>query len=351
MSIEKEFFGRTKDGKEVMLYTITNKNGMTAKISTYGAVLVSLLVPDKTGKLKDVVLGYDSLEPYFENAPGFGAVIGRNANRIANGTFSLNGKTYQLLKNDGENNLHSGPKGFQHGLWKAEEIEKKDKLLQGLMLSYHSPDGQQGFPGSLDAAITYILTEDNSLILDYKAVSDADTVVNLTNHTYFNLAGHDSGSVLKQKVYIDGDYFTPADKNSIPTGELAPVAGTPMDFTTLKPIGQDIDAEYEPLAFGGGYDHNWVLKTKPGHVVLVAKMVDEDSGRIMEVYTDSPGLQFYTANFLNGEIGKDGVVYESRGAACFETQFFPDGINKEKFQKPILKKGEVWDYTTIYKFL
>lgn len=350
MSIIKEFFGTADDGRTVETYSLKNKNGMSAKISTFGAILVSLLVPDSKGSLADVVLGYDELEPYFDNGDGFGAVIGRNANRIANAAFSLNGRTYALEKNDGDNNLHSGRKGFQRGIWKAEAGQ--DDMGLHLSLTYHSPDMEQGFPGNLDVVVTYSLTDDNTLILDYQAVSDQDTVVNLTNHSYFNLSGHNSGTILNQKVWIDADRFTPTDSELTPTGELRDVTGTPMDFRTMKPIGRDIQADYEPLHIAGGYDHNWVLNSEGNQVSLAAKMEDDGSGRSLEVYTDMPGLQFYTANFLNGKCPcKEEAMYDKYDGACFETQFYPNAVNTPSFPSPVLKAGELYHYTTVFRFL
>lgn len=352
MSIQKEAFGTAKSGETIYIYTITNDNGMKVGISTFGAVIHSLLVPDQNKQLEDVVLGYDKLESYFDNAPGFGAVIGRNANRIENAEFTLNGIKYPLLKNDGSNNLHSGPDGFQHGVWEASVCDEGDENGQSVILTYHSKDGEQGFPGNFDIAVTYTLTGDNALILCYKGISDADTIVNMTNHCYFNLSGHNSGTVLQQKVWMDADQFTPTDRFSIPTGELRDVAGTPMDFTVLKPIGKDIQSDYEQIVFGNGFDHNWVLKTTKGQVELVARMEDEVSGRRMEVYTDMPGMQFYTANFLDGtEVGKGNTPYLKNAGACFETQFFPDAVHKPHFPQSVLRALEQYHYTTVYKFL
>lgn len=347
--MRRELFGTTSKGEQVYKYTLTNKNGMKAVISELGAVVLELHVPDAEGKLDDVVLGYASVEPYEENAPGFGAVVGRHANRIGGASFELNGKTYELAKNDnGKNNLHSNPASYIKRIWKQEDVESE--LGDSVLLTLFSPDGDQGYPGNLQASIQYILTDDNRLILEYHAASDEDTIVNMTNHSYFNLSGHASGSILNHKVWIDSDEFTPSDAELIPTGVIAPVAGTPMDFNTMKTIGQDIDADYEPLNFAGGYDHNYVLKTN-GEVKLIAKLEDEASGRGMKVYTDLPGVQFYTGNFIEKEDNcKDGTVYDKRHGVCFESQYYPDGIHHKNFPSPVLKAGEEYHTTTVYQF-
>ncbi|WP_167955929.1 aldose epimerase family protein [Anaerosporobacter faecicola] len=348
MSIKKSAFGKTMEGEQASLYTLKNKSGMTAVFSDYGAVLVKLLVPDANGKLEDVVLGYDKLEQYTKNAPGFGSFIGRHANRIGNASFILNGKTYELEKNDGNNNLHSGRKSFNKFLYETEYYE--DEESASIEFSRLSPDMEQGFPGNLDITVTYTLTDENELVMEYLAVPDKDTVVNFTNHSYFNLSGHAAGSILNHKVWINADQFTPTDDALIPTGEFADVEGTPMDFRTAKEIGRDIQAEYKPLKQAGGYDHNFVLKHESNDVELVAELTDEASGRKMEVYTDLPGMQFYTANFLNGEKGKDGVEYHSRDGVCFETQFYPNSCNIPEFPSSVTKADQQYDYVTVYKF-
>lgn len=349
MSVEKTLFGITKEGEKVYKYTVENKNGMKAVVSEYGAVLVSLFVPDKKGELTDVVLGFDKLESYFDNTPGFGSTIGRHANRIGGASFELNEVTYKLDKNEGNNNLHGGFNGYNKRVWKSE-VEEND-LGQAVKFTYKSKDSDQGFPGNLDVSVTYTLTEDNSLMLSYNAVADKDTIVNLTNHSYFNLSGHDSGLATDQKVWIDSDYFTRTDSESIPTGEIASVKGTPMDFNTLTTVSDRIDADFNDLKLAGGYDHNWVLKNN-GENALVARLVDEKSQREMEVYTDLPGMQFYSANFLDGtEIGKGGVKYVKRSGLCFETQYFPDSIHHANFKQAILKAGETYNTVTVYKFI
>lgn len=349
VGIEKEFFGKTKEGISVDLYTVTNSNGTMAKFTNYGAILVSLFIPDKDGQLIDVVLGYDNLEGYFSNGPGFGSTIGRHANRIGKAEFVLNGVKYKLEENDGKNNLHSGFDGFNKRVWICNSYE--GELGNSIEFVYHSKDGDQGFPGNLDVKVTYTLTDEDSLIIDYYGVSDEDTILNLTNHTYFNLSGHNSGDILKHTVWIDSDYFTESDGEAIPTGAILPVKNTPMDFNVAKTIGKDIDSDYYQIVQGKGYDHNWVLKTTKGEVTLIARMEDKYSSIGMEVFTDMPGLQFYTANFLDGsEIGKEGQAYEFRSGACFETQFYPNAMNIANFPSPILKAGQEYHSTTVYKF-
>ncbi len=348
MSVSKKLFGKTKNGEEVTIYTLKNDKGMTATFLDYGAVLVNLLVPDANGKFDDVVLGYDTVAEYEINGPGFGSFIGRHANRIGDAKFTLNGKTYELEKNDGKNNLHSGSVGYNKFMYEAETFEEEDSV--SVEFSRLSPDMEQGFPGNLDISVTYTLTNDNELVIEYLAVSDQDTIVNLTNHTYFNLAGHKSGTILNHLVQIDADQFTPTTDDLIPTGEFADVTGTPMDFRKLKPIGQDINAEYKPLIQAGGYDHNYVLNINENEVTKVAELVEEKSGRKMTVYTDKPGLQLYTANFLTNEKGKDGVVYQKNDGVCFETQYYPNSCNIEAFPSSVLKAGEEYDFVTIYKF-
>lgn len=350
MAINVERFGETPKGQQADKYTLTNEHGVSASFTNLGGTWISMVVPDREGRMADVVLGYDCLEHYLKNPPHFGAIIGRNANRIGGAVFSLNGETYTLTKNDGENNLHSGL-DFYHGrIWEVELDESS--LGSRVSFSLFSPDGDQGFPGNAQITVSYTLTQDDSVIIDYHMISDADTIANFTNHSYFNLAGHNRGDILSQKVWINADYFTPADAASIPLGNLEPVKGTPMDFTQMKEIGLEIGADYEPLILGKGYDHNWVLKhEKPGEVELCAKAYDPVSGRGMEVYTDLPGMQFYTGNFLNGDLpGKEGAVYAMRSAFCFETQYYPDAANKPSFPSPILRAGEEYKTTTIYQF-
>ena len=349
MAYKKELWGNMPDKREVYLYTLVNRNGVSASFTNLGAVWVNMNVPDREGKMVDVVLGFDSADEYLLNPPHFGAPIGRNANRIAGAKFSINGKEYRLKANNGPNNLHSGPDLYQSRLWDSEAEE--NDLGTSVSFSLLSPDGDQGFPGNANITVTYTLTPDNSLEISYHMICDADTVANFTNHSYFNLDGQGGTDAMKQRVWIDGDAYTRADKGSIPTGEITPVKGTPMDFTVMKPIEQDIHEEYEALIYGGGYDHNWVLNHLPGEVSLCAASESDKTGIRMEVYTDLPGMQFYTANFLNdGMKGKGGAVYEKRCCYCFETQYYPDSVNKPEFQSPVLKAGEEYKTTTIYKF-
>ena len=349
MAYKKELWGNMPDGREVYLYTLVNRNGVSASFTNLGAVWVNMNVPDRDGNLVDVVLGFDSADEYLINPPHFGAPIGRNANRIAGAKFSINGKEYKLDPNNGPNNLHSGPDLYQSRLWNSEAEE--NDLGTSVSFSLFSPDGDQGFPGNANITITYTLTPDNSLDISYHMICDADTVANFTNHSYFNLDGLNGADAMKQRVWIDADTYTRADEGSIPTGEFTPVKGTPMDFTVMKPIEQDINENYEALIFGGGYDHNWVLNHPQGEVSLCAASESDKTGIRMEVYTDLPGIQFYTANFLkNGMTGKGGAVYEKRCCYCFETQYYPDSVNKPEFQSPVLKAGEEYKTTTIYKF-
>src|SRR2546428_10144291 len=319
-----------------------------ARIMTYGGILVSLRVPDRNGKLEDVVLGYDNLEGYLKNnSPHFGAIIGRYGNRIAKGRFTLNGREYRLAQNNGENHLHGGIKGFDKVIWKAREVKSKEGV--GLSLTYLSRDGEEGYPGNLSATVVYMLTNSNELKIDYKATTDKDTILNLTNHSYFNLAGR--GSILTHQVMIKADRFTPVDQGLIPTGELKSVHGTPMDFTQPTVIGARIEQHDQQLIFGKGYDHNWVLNRNDNALTLAARVYEPETGRVLEVYTTEPGLQFYTGNFLDGSIrGKAGQVYQKRYGFCLETQHFPDSPNKPHFPAVALKPGQRYATTTIYKF-
>ena len=344
MSVEKKFYGYTADQKEISSYTLTNKSGMKAVLLDIGAVIESLLVPDKNGNLVDVVLGFGDPKLYLENNGSLGAVVGRHANRIANATYTLNGVTYKLEANNGPNNLHSNPGSYYKRLWDAKIGENS------VAFTLHSPDGDQNYPGNFTVTVTYTLSDENGLSLKYDMESDKDTLANLTNHSYFNMDGHASGDVLDQEVWIDADAFTRADAESIPTGEITPVEGTPMDFRTKKAIGKEIETDYEALNFGKGYDHNWVLNNK-GEFAKVAEMSSEESGITMEVYTDLPGMQLYTGNFIVDAKGKGGAHYHKRQAACCETQFFPDAIHKENFAGPVCKKGETYETTTMYKFI
>lgn len=336
-------FGKTSKGESTRLYSMKNKNGMEIAVTDYGAALVKVIVPDKDNKLQDVALGYDSAEGYEKGDVYFGASVGRVANRIGGASFELNGKTYELTANANGNSLHGGRDYYNKRLW--EVTEEKDKSIT---FTLHSPDGDQGYPGNVDIAITYELTEDNEIKIHYYAVPDADTLINLTNHSYFNLSGHASGTVLDQEVMIVADEFTRADAESIPTGEIVPVKGTPMDFREYKAIGQEVEADYEALVFGQGYDHNWALNGDG--MRTVAGMRSKETGIVMEVATDLPGMQFYIGNFLISEAGKEGAEYKKRHGACFETQYFPDAVHKEHFEGPVVRAGEAYDTTTAYKF-
>jgi aldose 1-epimerase len=345
--IKKEAFGVTSDNVPVELYTLTNSHGIEARIMTYGGTVVSLKVPDRQGKLGDVVLGYDSLDGYLKNSPYFGAIVGRYGNRIANGQFTLDGKQYTLPKNDGANTLHGGTRGFDKVVWAAKEVRGKDG--SGLALSYTSTDGDQGFPGNLSVTVVYTITENNELKIDYSATTDKPTVVNLTHHSYFNLAGQ--GTILKHELMINAGKFTPVGAGLIPTGELRAVTGTPMDFKRSTEIGSRIDQVDDQLTLGKGYDHNWVLDSRGGKLALAARVYEPSSGRVMEVYTTEPGLQFYSGNFLDGSIrGKAGQVYQRRSGFCLETQHFPDSPNKPAFPSTVLKPGQQYKSTTVYKF-
>jgi aldose 1-epimerase len=345
--LKKEAFGVNSDNVPVELYTLTNSHGMEARIMTYGGTVVSLKVPDRQGKLGDVVLGYDSLDGYLKNSPYFGSIVGRYGNRIGNGQFSLDGKQYTLPKNDGANTLHGGTRGFDKVVWSAKEVKGKDG--SGLTLTYLSKDGDQGFPGNLSVSVVYAITENNELKIDYSATTDKTTVVNLTHHSYFNLAGQ--GTILKHELMINAGKFTPVDGGLIPTGELRAVSGTPMDFKRSAEIGARIDQSYEQLSLGKGYDHNWVLDSRGGKLALAARVYEASSGRIMEVYTTEPGLQFYSGNFLDGSItGKSAQVYQRRSGFCLETQHFPDSPNKTAFPSTVLKPGQQYKSSTVYRF-
>lgn len=349
MSISKRFYGKTQDGLSVDIFTLKNSNGMTAEITNFGGILVSLLVPDKNGRYDDVVLGFDKLDDYLKSGPYFGALIGRHANRIEGARFEINGIEYKVFKNEGENHLHGGLKGFDKAVWQAEIV--KNGPDESLALSYLSKDGEEGYPGNLDVKVTYTLTDDNALRIDYFAVSDKDTVINLTNHSYFNLSGHRSGDVLRHELKINSDKFTVIDKYSIPTGEIRDVKDTPMDFTERTPIGPGLSSNYEQIVFGNGYDHNWVLNFRSEKPEKAAEVFDPDSGRIMEVCTTSPGVQFYSGNYLDGSrVCKDGARYDKRSGLCLETQYFPDSLNQKHFPSPIFKAGQQYKHTTIYKF-
>lgn len=341
-------FGTTPDGQPVRLYTLGNGRGMTAEIITYGAIVVSLTAPDKDGEFDDVVLGYDNLADYIKVTPYFGAIVGRYGNRIDKGKFTLDGTTYRLATNDGENHLHGGIKGFDKVVWQDEPVDRSDAV--GVKLSYLSEDGEEGYPGNLKVSVTYLLTDRNELRIEYEATTDEATPINVTHHGYFNLTGG-RRNILGHELMLNADRFTPVDEGLIPTGELRPVEGTPMDFRKRTPIGARIDDDYEQLQFGGGYDHNWVLNKKGDAMTLAAEVYEPTTGRLMTVRTTEPGVQFYAGNFLDGTItGKDGVVYTHRYGFCLETQHYPDSPNKPDFPSTILRPGRVHKTTTVYAF-
>jgi aldose 1-epimerase len=348
-SIRKEPFGALPDGSRIDLYTLTNPSGMEARIMTYGGIIVSLRVPDKTGRLDDVVLGYDSLQQYLQDSPYFGCIVGRYANRIANGTFTLDGKTYTLAVNNGKNHLHGGVRGFDKVLWNAFAATAGDDLT--LTLAYTSRNLEEGYPGTLKVMVVYTMTPANELKVSYSAETDAPTVVNLTQHSYFNLAGQGTGDILGHRLMIDADRFTPVDSGLIPTGVLQPVEGTPFDFRTATPIGARISENDIQLKLAGGYDHNFVLNGAAGAMRLAARVEEPTSGRVMEVLTTEPGVQFYSGNFLDGHnIGKGGHAYRHRYGFCLETQHFPDSPNHPSFPSTVLLPGATYSTQTIYKF-
>jgi aldose 1-epimerase len=340
-------FGRAPDGAPVEIFTLTNAHGVQVRAMTFGAIITSIRVPDRNGRFADVVLGFDTLEPYTKEHPYFGAVVGRYGNRIAGARFSLGGRTFKLAANNGPNHLHGGVKGFDKFVWRAEPIAR------GIGVSFWrtSPDGEEGYPGALDVRVTYTLTDANALEIEYQATADADTPVNLTQHTYFNLAGHDGGSILGHELTLNADRYTPVDATLIPTGELVPVAGTPFDFTKPSSIGARIDQPNEQLTRGRGYDHNFVLNRKGAGVQPAARVVDPKSGRTLEVSTTEPGVQLYTGNFLDGTVkGKGGAAYPQRGGLCLETQHFPDSPNQPSFPSTIVRPGQQLRSQTVFTF-
>ena len=338
-------FGITKDGSKPYLYKMKNDAGMEVQVSDFGATLVNVTVLDQDKNPVEVVLGYEDAAGYENGTAAIGAIVGRNANRIGGACVTINGIDYKLAENDGKNNLHSGPDVYQKRMWRV--VENGDDHVTFLL---HSPDGDQGYPGTADIYVTYSLDKDDKLDIFYEALSDKDTILNMTNHSYFNLDGHNSGSVLQHTLTLEADYFTPGDAQSIPTGEILPVENTPMDFREGRKIGERIEEEYEPLRFGNGYDHNWVLKNK-GNFEKVAELMAEESGIVMETYTDRPGMQIYTANFVENEVGKEGVVYGKRSAVCLETQCYPDAVHHENFPSPVYRAGEKYTAHTAFRFL
>lgn len=343
-------FGRMPDGTEVFLYTLRNRAGMEARITNYGGIVVSLRVPDRTGKSDDVVLGYDSLAAYLKATPYFGALIGRYGNRIRNGAFSLDGREYTLATNNGPNHLHGGLKGFDKVVWKAEPVQAQDG--PSLVLTYVSNDGEEGYPGTLTVKAVYTVTESNELTVDFTATTDRATVVNLTHHSYFNLAGANGNStILGHAMMIDADRFTPVDSTLIPTGVLQEVAGTPMDFRTPVEIGARINVVDEQLKRGGGYDHNWVLNNSGKGIRTIARVTEPSTGRVLEVKSAEPGLQFYSGNFLDGTLtGKYGRTYIHRYGLCLEPQHFPDSPNEKSFPTVVVRPGETYTNRIVYAF-
>lgn len=343
MDIQKQAFGQLPDGQKVDLYVLTNGKGMSAKIMTYGATLVSLEVPDRKGNIADITLGCDSIEGYMEASPYFGSTVGRYANRIGKGKFTLDGVEYTLATNNGENHLHGGIKGFDKVLWGAEPFKRDEEI--GVKFVYFSKDGEEGYPGNLACRVTYRMTANNELHIVYEAETDKATPVNLTHHSYFNLAGQGEGDILSHELQLEADAYTPVDAGLIPTGEIRDVTGTPMDFTTPHAIGERI-GQVE-----GGYDHNFVLRSGGEALALAARVYEPEYGRIMEIHTTEPGIQFYSGNFLDGTItGKGGKVYEQHYGFCLEPQHFPDSPNKPNFPSAILRPGEKYFSRTTFKF-
>jgi len=345
MALEKEKFGQIPEGKDVTLYTLTNKNGLRARIMDYGAILVSLEVPDRHGRLADIALGFDEQDPYIKRNPMFGATVGRYANRIANAKFTLDGVEYKLTANAGKNHIHGGrKKRFDKVMWKGQGFQNDEEM--GVKFTYLSKDGDEGYPGNLNCTVTYTLTNNDELKISYEAITDKPTIVNLTNHSYFNLAGAGNGDVLGHQILINADRYTPTGKGLIPTGEIRSVKGTPLDFTQPNTIGSRIDQLTEPR----GYDHNYVLNNWDGSPALAARVYEPTSGRVMEVYTTEPGMQFYTANGMREVKGKSGKVYQKHYGFCLETQHFPDSPNKPNFPSVVLRPGETCNTVTVFKF-
>ena len=340
--IERQNFGAFA-GQVVELFTLRNKNGIEMATCNYGGIITSIKTPDKKGNFNDIVLGFDTLDEYVNDNPYFGCIAGRFANRIAGGKFSLEGKTYQLAQNDGANHLHGGERGFDKVLWEA-----RASTANSLTLSYTSKDGEEGYPGRLEVEVTYTLTDDNELRIDYAAATDAPTIVNLTNHSYFNLSGADD--ILAHEVHLNADSFTPIDDGFIPTGELKEVAGTPFDFRAFIPIGARIHDDNEQLKFADGYDHNWVLNGQAGDLRRVATVREVETGRVLEVFTTQPGVQFYSGNFLTHVNGKGGRIYKKRAGFCLETQHFPDSPNQPHFPSAVLRPGNRYEEITVFKF-
>ena len=346
IKIKREPFGKMPDGKPVERFSLTNANGMELKAIGYGGIITSLRVPDRNGKLDDVVLGFDSLEGYLKPPPFFGAIIGRYGNRIGKAQFTIDGTTYKLAANNGPNHLHGGVKGFDKVLWTVEPVGDN-----ALAFTRTSADGEEGYPGNLRTRVTYTLTDKNELIVEYQATTDKATPVNLTQHSYFNLAGHASGDILGHELMLNADRYTPVDDTLIPTGELAPVAGTPFDFLKPTAIGARINNDHPQLKAGQGYDHNWVLNRKGAGLELAARVREPKTGRTLELATTEPGIQFYAGNFLKGDLtGKGGAVYKHRTGFCLETQHYPDSPNKPNFPTTTLRPGAEYRTKTVFTF-
>ncbi len=344
--MKTEAFGSIQSGKKATLYILENKNHTVVKVTDFGATLVSVLFADKDGVMKDMVLGYDDAASYEKGTSCFGATIGRNGNRIKDARFTIDGKEWVIEANENGNSLHSGKNGFNHLMW-----EMKESGDNYVTFYHYSPQEEQGFPGNMHVTVTYTLDDEDTVHITYNAKADADTVMNFTNHSYFNLAGHDSGVMLDQKLQLFADAYTPdEDSHSIPTGEIAPVAGTPMDFTTMKPIGQDINADFEQLHFTGGYDHNYVLSDKPGTMRQMAKAECDASGIAMDAYTECCGVQLYAGNFIGTQTGKGGVTYGDRHGFCLESQFYPNAVNEKNFPSPVVPANTEYHSETKYHF-
>ena len=349
VKITKAPFGKSDDAPATDLYTLSNPSGMKAKITNYGGIVTELHVPDKNGNNGDVVLGYDKLSSYIEASPYFGCITGRYANRIAKGRFTIDGTEYKLATNNGDNHLHGGVAGLDKKVWSAKEVKGVGRA--GIEFSYLSPDGEEGYPGNVHCKVTYWLTVQNEIEIQYEATTDKSTHLNLTHHSYFNLAGAGSGDILNHEVELFADKFVPTDASNIPLGELAPVKGTPFDFLTPHKIGARIGENNQQLKVGLGYDHNWVINSTGKGIELAARVTEEKSGRIMEVLTDQPGIQFYTGNFLDGSnVGKGGNVYKHRNAFCLETQKFPDSPNNPSYPSSLLEPGQTYRHVCIYRF-
>jgi aldose 1-epimerase len=348
LSISKKLFGTAPEGA-VDLYTLSNANQMSVEILTFGGIIKAIYCPDKNGKIENVILGFNTLKPYLETHPYFGAIVGRYGNRIANGKFNIDGTEYNLATNNSPNHLHGGLKGFDKVIWQAREFKDNEKI--GLELSYLSKDMEEGYPGNLNVKVTYSLNNQNELSIDYEAVTDKKTICNLTNHSYFNLAGEGKGNILNHQLVIHADSITPVNEHLIPTGEPMAVQGTPFDFRSGKKMGEEIDSNNEQIKYGGGFDHNFILKGNSESLPIIAKVSEPESGREMEILTTEPGVQFYTGNFLDGTlIGSGNQPYQKRAGFCLETQHYPDSPNQPNFPSTILEVGETYKTTTVYRF-